>query len=300
MNLLPERKIVMRLLRTASAGQPVPVEGHVVDDEELMACWESGLLVPRQHEEILDHLAACPQCRRKLAEMIRRGNLQIAEPEPVAVPLSVSAPTARSGTRWLRHALAACLLVAVGIVGWTLWLTGTSLGIPSHSALAIRGKVTDYGYLLDGQSVATKGPMFDTSLDRRQRELEQALKAKPDDRINRLDYGEVLLQQQQPAEATEVFQRILDATPYDPAAQVGLGLARFQQKRFDDALEQFEAVLQAMPDNLGAKLNAAACLARLGRTAEAIRYWREAIAETQDVVLRAHIEQAIRNGSVRP
>ena len=300
MSKLPEHDIVMRLLQTASAGQPVPTEGHVVDDEELLACWEAGLVAPSGREAIYAHLAKCPRCRRELGEMIRHGNLEFTAPDPIAAPLIRSTSTTTSHARWLSLALSLCLLIVVGMVGWTLWKPSISSGIPSHSALAMRGTITDYGYLLDGQSVVTKGPMFDKTLDRRQHELEQSVKAKPDDRNLRLDYGETLLRQQQPDRAIEVFQEILDSSPKDVAAWLGLGLAQFQQGRVEQALDQFDMVLKADPTFIPAKLNAAACLARLGRTAEAIRYWREAISETQDVVLRAHIGQAIRNSSVRP
>jgi hypothetical protein len=48
------------------------------------------------------------------------------------------------------------------------------------------------------------------------------------------------------------------------------------------------------PHNAAARLNAAACLARLGRLSEAERHWQAVIAETQDGVLKSQIEETMR------
>jgi hypothetical protein len=50
-----ERHALLRLIRTASDRQPMPSQGHFLDDEELVACWESGLH-PRL---VLEPLARC-------------------------------------------------------------------------------------------------------------------------------------------------------------------------------------------------------------------------------------------------
>jgi hypothetical protein len=140
-----ESAVVLRLLRTASDGQVLPAEGHIADDEEALACWEAGLLTPRQRAQIIAHLADCPRCRRELAGMIRRGEMQWAQTEPAVIPAPV-ADRRRAVTVWLSLAVAASLLVAVALLGWRSWRPGGAEGIAPGTALAMRGKITDYGY----------------------------------------------------------------------------------------------------------------------------------------------------------
>lgn len=288
-----EHEIVLHLLQTASAGQPIPAEGHVVDDEELLACWEAGLVTPGQRGEILAHLAACPRCRNRLAEMARRGQIEWAEPESQSRPSPAVAPR-RTPASWVRLAVAASILVAVGLIGLMAWRPGASRGIPSGSALALRGKVTDYGYLLDGQS-ATKGFMtFDPELERQRKTLEEAVRQRPEDAAAWTAYGELLLRMDKPRQAAAAFEEVLKLNPGDPAGRLGLGLAKFLEGRLPEALAEFEAVLQADPTETAAKLDAAACLARLGRPDEAEQYWCDVLAHTQDAKLRRQIEDTIR------
>lgn len=50
-------------------------EEHPVDDEDLLARWMHESLSEREHEELLDHLARCSDCRTEIAEMVRHGIL---------------------------------------------------------------------------------------------------------------------------------------------------------------------------------------------------------------------------------
>jgi hypothetical protein len=294
-----QRDAVLRLIRTASDRQQMPTDGHFLDDEEVVACWEEGLLSPSQQEEIIAHLSNCPACRRRLAGMIRRGDIAWGEPEPVEPP---AAPTASRPATVRRHrglllgsvvVLAASLL---GIVGVSSWLSHRHPrgGGREESSLALRGKVTDYGYLLDGQS-ATKAafPVVDPVLKQRQEELLRAIEANPADAGLRIEYGEVLLRAGEPEKAETVFHGLLDANPADPAAHLGLGLARFLEGRLDEALTEFDLVLKGEPRNVAAHLNAAACLARLGRIPTAETHWQAALQETHDSELRSQIEQTL-------
>lgn len=296
-----DRDLVLRLLRAASHDQPIPAESHLVDDEELLACWEAGLLTSRQRTEIVAHLADCPRCRHELAGMIRRGDMQWGEPEPESATVCASAADRRrSLSVWLSLAVAASLLAAASLLGWSAWRPGGGRGIEVGSALAMRGKITDYGYLLDGQSVAKGFAPLDAELERQRKELLAAMEVKPGDRVARLTYGELLLRLDEPAEAAGVFEELVEAAPREPSGRLGLGLARFLQGRTAEALIEFQAVLQSEPENVAAKLNAAACLAQLQRTAEAERYWRKVLGQTTDAELRNRIEQTLRLVRGRP
>jgi hypothetical protein len=238
-----QRDAVLRLIRTASNRQPPPAQGHVLDDEELLACWEAGLVSAVQREEIVTHLADCPNCRHRLAEMVRCGEIDWAEQEvspPVSVPASTAVRSGRRRSPWVAVAVAASIFVVLGTFGWLNWGPRSPGGIPSGSALALRGKVTDYGFLLDGET-ATKGAfaVVDPALRRRQAELLSALQANPAEVAKQIEYGEVLLRVEEPEEAAKVFQELLKAKPRDAAGHMGLGLARFLQGRLDDALSEF-------------------------------------------------------------
>ncbi len=59
-------------LRPPSSAFPTP---HPIDDEDLLLDWSAGDLPAERHEQLLDHLAACPACRREIAAMVRAGAL---------------------------------------------------------------------------------------------------------------------------------------------------------------------------------------------------------------------------------
>jgi tetratricopeptide (TPR) repeat protein len=98
----------VEILRMASELQPTPKDGHVADDDELLACWSAGLLAPAEVRKLIDHMAICPQCRRDVAEMIKAGVIEYQEPHRWR------------GTYFLPLALAASLLVVIGGLFWGL------------------------------------------------------------------------------------------------------------------------------------------------------------------------------------
>jgi len=54
---------------------------HPMDDEDLLLDWSAGDLPAERHEQLLDHLAACPACRREIAAMVRAGALVLPDVE---------------------------------------------------------------------------------------------------------------------------------------------------------------------------------------------------------------------------
>lgn len=68
---------------------------HPADDDDLLLDWSLGALSAEKHRWLLEHLAACPACRREIAAMVRLGVLELpnvptavneAEPTDVLVP----------------------------------------------------------------------------------------------------------------------------------------------------------------------------------------------------------------------
>jgi len=90
---------------------------HPIDDEDLLLDWSAGDLAPERHEQLLDHLAACPTCRREIAAMVRAGALVLPHVDASlrdAVPLAERAaygPWRRRSIFALVVALAASLLL---------------------------------------------------------------------------------------------------------------------------------------------------------------------------------------------
>lgn len=135
-------KRVLEILRRAADSQPIPEQGHFVDDDELLACWSAGLLSPQEQRSILDHLAICPTCRHEVAERIRQGLLELPDASEEShgseVPLhqlratderppvqTVESPTVQDAlssrllhSNWMRLVLAASILVCVGAMWW--------------------------------------------------------------------------------------------------------------------------------------------------------------------------------------
>ncbi|MCA9239203.1 MAG: zf-HC2 domain-containing protein, partial [Planctomycetales bacterium] len=115
-----------------------PTSSHVVDDEELIACWAEGLLGVDEEAALREHLSGCVDCRHRISDMIRDGSLDIkaastpelvGRPESDRVDLRKEGPR-ESGKNWVTAALAlaACLLIAF------LWQGGA--GETSQLALA--------------------------------------------------------------------------------------------------------------------------------------------------------------------
>lgn len=118
MNLSETNKLLRRLFRQASDQQQSAPRPHVVDDPELLTCWSQGQLLPRDHEQFVDHLAECSFCCRDLADMVRSGVIAL----PEITKSSMEAPNVlpfrrRLQRRYLLAAgtLAAAVLLAVFI-----------------------------------------------------------------------------------------------------------------------------------------------------------------------------------------
>jgi hypothetical protein len=70
---------LLRLFREAFDEQEIPDDGHFVEDYHLLSRWSAGLLEPGEHERIIEHLAACPECREVVGVMLDTGALDLPE-----------------------------------------------------------------------------------------------------------------------------------------------------------------------------------------------------------------------------
>ncbi|HOM18102.1 MAG TPA: tetratricopeptide repeat protein [Thermoguttaceae bacterium] len=120
------------LLRKVVEAEPIPSEGHVAEDEQMLTCWSMGLLSAEEEGEFYRHLAICRRCRGELRELVARGVVtppegRETEPDgvvegPEAAVASASRRSVAARVFWVLGplAVAASLLVAIygGYLGW--------------------------------------------------------------------------------------------------------------------------------------------------------------------------------------
>lgn len=150
--------------------------------------------------------------------------------------------------------------------------------LPAEVALASVGTLPQYGYELDGSAPRKALPHIDAATKRLEGRWQRAVKDNPRDPTLRVNYGQFLLALADAEAAAEQFEAARRLGGAEAEARLGLGLAAFERGDARRALEQFRASLKADPDNLAALQNAAVCLGRLRRPAEARPYWEKARA----------------------
>jgi len=167
-------------------------------------------------------------------------------------------------------------------------------GIPAEHALTQSGNLLDYGYELSGQSY-NKGafPTFDETTQRIRKELAEAVKKYPDSLDLRLNYAQLLLEENEYKAAEEQFNTALRLDEKNALAHVGLGLVRYHREQHDDALKSFVEATALDPTSFDAQLNTAICLERIGRSDEAIPYWRKANELTGDTKMKRRIKELL-------
>jgi tetratricopeptide (TPR) repeat protein len=78
--------------------------------------------------------------------------------------------------------------------------------------------------------------------------FEQALKISPNDAETGVDYGHLLLRQDQLTEARSIVEKVIISTPDNAKAQALLGQILFAQKDYKGAREHLEHAVVAAPD----------------------------------------------------
>ncbi len=163
------------------------------------------------------------------------------------------------------------------------------------SAWPGRGELTEYGYRLDGHSYAKPLPVFDENVKAILSGYERAVAEFPDDSELRLNYGQYLLEQDDPEGARAQFLEAQRLAPNALETQMALGIVAFQQKHFDAAIGYFRSVLNGQPDNTQAMLNLAVCHARLGQKAEAVSWFEKVRDHLAPGPRRDEVDRAIND-----
>jgi tetratricopeptide (TPR) repeat protein len=174
-------------------------------------------------------------------------------------------------------ACAALLLVATVAVLWVAWRNTT--GVP---LLAMRGglNLMDLGYSPDPELGGEKGDDLQHTLN-----VQSFLETVPEESArDQLREGFGLLSRNLAPEARAVFERVLQSDPDSYYGLLGQGMAYFMENEYESAETAFRSAVQNHPDLIGAKINLAMTLARLGRDPEALSQWRRIPAGLLDVL----------------
>jgi tetratricopeptide (TPR) repeat protein len=172
--------------------------------------------------------------------------------------------------------------------------------LPSETALASAGTLLAYGYDLGGVNPDKALPVLDKQTKELLKQWEEAVKRHPQDAKLQENYGQFLLTLGRLEPARRHFEEAARLDTRDADARIGLGLVAFLAEEYDGALKQFEEALRLAPDSVAAHLNAAICLEKLQRPADARRHRRRALELTGDAGLRKQIEAFDKAGKQQP
>jgi tetratricopeptide (TPR) repeat protein len=296
--------------RQASDSQPIPPDGHCVEDDEFLACWTQNLLSPREHQDLVDHLAICPHCRREVAEMTRAGVL-VWQSDQATVARPARRP--RRLWHWCVLSAAALLLVSATIYWWASPVDHQRAELAFRAAKAPRaiGALVTYDYELTGQSPSMSIKEADPGLEGR---LKLHAARNPHDLVAQLELGYYYLEQDMLTEAKPQFEYVRDKNPRSVLALLGLGMAEFIQadrlqseEKWADAQRKLEAAeaafrdaLTLAPDDPDAQLNWGILQQYLGNSGEATRMFEQVYPRTTDPKIREKLEAWLRRPGTAP
>ena len=315
---------LLRVFREAFDDQEIPDDGHFVEDYHLLSRWSAGLLEPGEHERMIEHLAACPECREVIGVMLDTGAFDLAEvtedseTEPDAAPgqrLAASAvprassaiadaasgiPPAtstvgRATRQWtvagVVMALAALLLLSVTV--WPPSGGDTRLG----RSLALR----EFDYSLEGdlvwKSFLDEPPPLPPAEAARLQQFQQELENQPRDVRLNLEVGYWSLRAGDTAAAERAFEQVQRIEPGNTDAAIGMATARFQAGAYADAYERFRQLAASHPDDWQILISLGTSSVKLGRHEEANAYFRQAYPVAPAIVqeeIAAYLEAKSR------
>jgi tetratricopeptide (TPR) repeat protein len=322
-----DERLVTPLLRIVDrALSSSPPAGH--PDEELLAVFAAGELSGPARAAVVDHLAACVDCRKAVSTM-----LSMAEENASARrrPTILKLPSRR--VLWpCLAAVAASLLVAALLVfpeitaekrayGRSLALLeagrfsearstvqdAAGRGISSDRlrslesqamrgfrgpiALAVAGRLTAFGFDLNG-AVAREPDRNPARSEAKQ--AEELLAAKPSqDVVLLLNRGHALLTLDRPQDALEVFRQAARSAPEQPLVWLGQGLAYFMLDDHVEAERSFRECLRLDPNSVPAKINLAMTLEEEAKPREALAVWQGLLEATLPALDRDKIRQRV-------
>jgi tetratricopeptide (TPR) repeat protein len=108
-------------------------------------------------------------------------------------------------------------------------------------------------------------------LEEARKEFQAELALNPQDAVCYYQIGQILIAQQQKAQATAQFEHALELRPDFPEVLIAVGKARAEAKRYDEAAKLFEHASELLPRSETARYNLMLAYRNAGRTADAER-----------------------------
>lgn len=149
--------------------------------------------------------------------------------------------------------------------------------IPAAVALASAGKLTDLGIGIGGVVAREPSPaVSDESTRQAKKLLDSAARDHLEAALNR---GHLLMQLNEPAQARDQFQEVVERYPDQPLAWLGLGNAQYLLGEYATAAESFRRSLALDPSRLAARINLAMAYDETGDSAKAMRAWKDLLGD---------------------
>jgi tetratricopeptide (TPR) repeat protein len=158
-------------------------------------------------------------------------------------------------------------------------------------ALAVAGRLSDFGFDLDGVVARGAKDSAPPAQLRKAQELLAGCGSDEDGVV--LNRGHVLLTLGEPARARAEFEMVAARSPREPLAWLGVGLADYLLQDFAAAERAFRTCLSLDPANVAARINLAMTLEERGEREQARAEWQRVLAAPLAPEDRAKIERAV-------
>ncbi len=267
-------------------------------DDETLALFAAGALSGAERDAAIEHLANCDHCREVVASLMQADEeVTFVQPQRKAAWFSPQV---------LAYALAACLLI--GVTGFLVLpgLMNRAGGPPvavnppvgpndpgrtnparpplEMVAFASHGRLTDYGFGLDGRP----STQFEITKDivplPEGQDIESLLKK-----------GHLLLSQGHAKMASETFAEATEKFPKEPVAWLGAGLAAFVDRKPDVAEKNFRKALELNPQLQSARVNLAITLEAKDDKSAALKEWKAVLTQELSPADKEKIETRVKD-----
>ena len=165
--------------------------------------------------------------------------------------------------------------------------------MPEQVALACNGRLSDFGYRIDGVVARALGESPGRAAAQQAEELLAGLGDQNIDVV--LNRGHARLALDDPQAALVEFQKAVAAAPEQPLAWLGQGIAHYMRDDYPAAENDFRQCLRLSPHLVAAKINLAMTLDEQGRTDQSLPLWKSLLAETLSAGEREKIQEQIKH-----
>ena len=261
---------------------------HFVDDDQLLDRWSASELTPAEHSEIISHLARCRECSLIVQEMIDAEAFvlpaQVRDVDEETARLDASWATAsnqssRRNRLRVLMSIAACVFVAA--FGFFATRGSGTLDPDLLLAQADHAQLTHYLTESEFGSIAAgvkgTGSVFvpsNADLDRRLEDAKAEIGRKSADRVARLNFGQLLLEDGRLDEALDEFEVVLARDADNVPAKLGQAMVWFRQQKVAAAERVFASLESDESIGAAAGLNRVICLLTLDRKEDAAAIWK--------------------------